>query len=381
MLLSIRKILVRREVMKKRSYPVDIYRTCALLIVIIYHIWVLTGSIPFKWEGITQIISLGGEIGVTAFFVLSGYGIYCSLCNQYEKGFSYKEYIKRRCIRIMPQYYFSLLVSILLLDGISYGLKNIVTHIFFIHNFFPECHGGINGVLWTMGVIIQFYIIAPLLFKGYKKMGLFFGILCVAFTICIKMFIYSYVLFYFGKTGSLNFMSGRQLFSAMDNFTAGMTVAYLVKNKQISLHKKISCIGILVSFIAIYFVCKLGIKYGIHTNNLSGYTWHSFLALALGGVLLFFASGFKCNSNSFGVRLLLWISRYEYGIYIWHLLIILNILNRSNIIKNIIASRYVLMLYPIFIILSVLSGALFTIMVDLFVQHVSSIQKVKYNRK
>ena len=65
--------------MQERNYNIDLIRAMALLLVIVYHSWVVCGSQPISWPIINTIIILGGELGVTAFFILSGYGIYCSL--------------------------------------------------------------------------------------------------------------------------------------------------------------------------------------------------------------------------------------------------------------------------------------------------------------
>jgi len=56
--------------MSRRSYTMDIFRVAALLLVLVYHSWALTGSLPFRYGALTLVVALGGEIGVTAFFAL-----------------------------------------------------------------------------------------------------------------------------------------------------------------------------------------------------------------------------------------------------------------------------------------------------------------------
>lgn len=63
----------------KRNKSIDILRAGALLIVLTYHLWVLTGSVAIMLPIVDTIVPLGGELGVTLFFLLSGYGIYYSL--------------------------------------------------------------------------------------------------------------------------------------------------------------------------------------------------------------------------------------------------------------------------------------------------------------
>lgn len=74
------------ETLKARSAPavarnenVDLFRAVSLLMIVVYHAWVLTGSQPIGIGVLDQTILYWGEIGVTAFFLLSGYGIFHSL--------------------------------------------------------------------------------------------------------------------------------------------------------------------------------------------------------------------------------------------------------------------------------------------------------------
>jgi peptidoglycan/LPS O-acetylase OafA/YrhL len=317
-----------------RNKNVDVMRAVALLIVMIYHGWVLTGSVSFNYSGVTLLVALGGEIGVTAFFALSGYGIYHSLRGMEEKQgkINYKEFWLKRIKRIAPQYYLCIAVIVLFSKFFSSenflsinGLRNIVTHLFFIHNLFPAYHGSMNGVLWTMGNIVQFYLIAPFLYKGFKKYGIRMEIGCILVTVLMKFVMYAYILPYTGHSNDLAFFSGRQLITALDNFTIGMYIAYVLKDRKTQIHgEEALFIGIL-SVVEIIVVCKVGMLCGIHTNNTSGYLWHSLLALGLGGILLSI-SYMKNNGKSIVYRVFLWLSKYEYEIYIWHLLILKKLL-------------------------------------------------------
>ena len=154
----------------KRNRGVDIFRTGALLLVLIYHAWVVCGQQPINNSLINIIVLLGGEIGVTAFFCLSGFGIFYSLDSMEKKGeLSFKTHMSKRLARVAPQYYLNLLVMLLFGGATVYlsteHMPNIASHLVFAHNLFPAHHGAINGVLWTMGVIVQFYLIAIILYK------------------------------------------------------------------------------------------------------------------------------------------------------------------------------------------------------------------------
>ena len=354
--------------MKQRNYNMDIFRAMSILLIVIYHIWVLSGSKAIEYRFIYDIVALGGEIGVTAFFALSGYGIYCSLSSQENTDgkIGFKKYINKRCKRILPQYYICILITLLLMDGAYYltrgHLLDIVSHILLVHNFILTCHGSINGVLWTMGIIFQFYLVAIPLYRFLKKRGIIALLSSVLFTIIVKALIYS-VLSRKGLTGYIFFVMGRQLFTALDNFIVGMYVAYVITEKGVNIKKIQGWIILVLSVVFLDIVCRLGWKYGIHTNNLSGYTWHSLVGITIGGIMCgisFVSFDFIKPIKS----MLLWISKYEYGIYLWHLMLINNLLAKSEFIIM-LKEKNIQIFYYVFVMgLCILVGYLMTIMTD-----------------
>lgn len=344
----------------ERNKNVDIFRAFSLLLVLVYHGWVLMGAQPFKYVLVTLLVSLGGEIGVTSFFALSGYGIYYSLRRmEASRGkIDYIEYAKKRLKRILPEYVLSIVV-VVLFSFSAYlsleGIGNIVTHLLFIHNLFPKYHGSINGVLWTMGVIVQFYIIAPVLYKGIRKYGLKMELLCVIATILMKYFIYAFVLPHIGRT-DLAFFSGRQLLTALDNFSVGMFIAYLIQEKKIHLGSEAAKFGGLLAIIEVICVCQLGMTYGIHTNNMSGYLWHSLLAMGLGTIILCI-SYIRCREQNIICKVLLWLSKYEYGIYVWHMLILSKMLGSIPQIQEVLNSKFAWVVHVIYLLLAIIWGS------------------------
>lgn len=354
--------------MYSRNKNIDILRSAALLLVLLYHAWVVCGSVPTRFSLINCMVSLGGEIGVTAFFALSGYGIYCSLRNmELHNSLHYLPFLKKRALRIMPQYYFCLFFVLLCMDGAYYiareHIGNILSHIFFLHNLFPDHFGAINGVLWTMGVIVQFYIFSILLYKGTRKFGLSFYVAGILFTILCKFIMYRYVLPAFTADSSLNFFAGRQLITALDNFLVGMAAAYFVQEKPWKLNKAFSMILFLLEIVLLVVICKTGQHYGIHTANLSGYVWHSAVALLLGLMMITF-SNIQLADNCKLWQFLLWLSRFEYGIYLWHLVIYRNLLGKAPGIQALLSAGHHKAVMLILIIVSIPVGILTTRLID-----------------
>ena len=267
----------------------------------------------------------------------------------------------------MPQYYICFFLTLLLMDGANYlnkeQLPNIISHIFFVHNLHPDFHGTINGVLWTMGVIAQFYILAIPLYRWIKKNVFFMGICCIGGTVIIKAFVYAVVLTSMQLDTSIYFFAGRQILTALDNFTAGMAVAYLIEERKLVMKSWQGWTVFLVSIVGLYFVCVCGLQYGIHTNNLSGYLWHSMLALTLAGIMTG-STYIRLDNTKKICRILLWVAKYEYGIYLWHLILILNLIERAPVIAQLKERGHFFAIFAVFLVLSIFLGYLMTSMTD-----------------
>ena len=124
--------------------------------------------------------------GVPIFFGLSGYLIWNSANNMSD----FKTYFKKRILRIYPELWLSILLSIICIV-IFYHKELIlsdlciftVTQSTIFQFWTPDSLRGYgcgtpNGSLWTIGVMVQFYILIYILNKLFKKRGkLYWGIL------------------------------------------------------------------------------------------------------------------------------------------------------------------------------------------------------------
>ncbi len=155
--------------MKQRSINLDLVRIIAAFMVLTLHIGQHVG-VTFE----------AGPKGVQLFFLLSGYLTFASL----EKTDSVVSYYKNRLIRILPTYYFCLIlvyledIAIAIHDGTLHevfagqcGIK-FLRYVFFLQCFLPSDNWDLwnnHNALWTMSSFVGFYIIAPFLFKWIKK--------------------------------------------------------------------------------------------------------------------------------------------------------------------------------------------------------------------
>ncbi|HEX7887492.1 MAG TPA: acyltransferase [Phenylobacterium sp.] len=144
----------------------DLMRLVAALLVVVSHTFPLAGQAPFRIMGIEDL----GALGVSIFFVISGYLI----------GASYrrdpKSYLLKRILRIEPGLIVSLVVTVGLLAFMTtapaaeywpaatlYVLRNALLYpaTYELPGVFQNVPmaGVINGVLWTLRLEFSFYLV------------------------------------------------------------------------------------------------------------------------------------------------------------------------------------------------------------------------------
>ena len=159
----------------------DSLRAIAVLMVIISH-W-------FSSEHFLNRYTANGVIGVTLFFVLSGFlitGILLKSKNKVEEGSSiwkaFKVFYMRRSLRIFPVYY--LLLFILLVFNLASVRDTFWWHFFYASNFYfwiKDAFAGSLSHLWSLAVEEQFYLVWPAIIllvpRWFLTSVLFIGIL------------------------------------------------------------------------------------------------------------------------------------------------------------------------------------------------------------
>lgn len=124
-----------------------------------------------------------GHYAVDVFIVLSGFSLMLSVIkNNYSIKGGIAVFLKRRAIRILPPYYFSVLLSLLLIAffigsksgdrwdaAIPVGIQELITHLFLIHDFFSDTIFKINYALWSISVEFRIYLFFPFLIWVLRK--------------------------------------------------------------------------------------------------------------------------------------------------------------------------------------------------------------------
>lgn len=155
----------------------DGLRGLAIALVVWYHLWQVSWLDP----GPLIFIPVAGFLGVELFFFLSAFCLSYPYVRAYfaeEEPPSLRHFAYRRFIKIVPSYLLSLVavIALAMLPGAkdSWGANidwpnaqtaalDLAAHLTFVHTFFSETYASINGVLWTLGIEIQYYLIFPFL--------------------------------------------------------------------------------------------------------------------------------------------------------------------------------------------------------------------------
>ena len=142
------------------------------------------------------------------------------------------------------------------------------------------------------------------------------------FTVLIKVMIFCFFIAADESASLKYFIYGRQIFTAFDNFAIGMFAAYTVLNGKLPKIKAVPAAGLFLAAAVVFLVWCIVITpmSQIYLNGLWGWCWHSVTALLAGAVFLALLLN---DINADGIIFLpfKFISRYEYGIYLFHLLI------------------------------------------------------------
>lgn len=140
-------------------YPgIDWLRALAVLLVLLYHFQFFRA----------------GWVGVDMFFTISGFLIGGIIMDALAKrSFSFKEFYVRRMLRILPIYYFTILLCALFKADAEGSMSNAAASIassllflqttgpFFWPNIFSIDMGYVPGGSWSLVVEEMFYLIAP----------------------------------------------------------------------------------------------------------------------------------------------------------------------------------------------------------------------------
>jgi len=158
----------------------DGVRGLAVLLVVFFHTTHLSDqSVAGR---VTWWLAGAGWTGVDLFFVLSGFLITGILWEAKGRQHFFRNFYMRRFLRIFPLYYLALAVSFLVLPSLA-GRLNLderittdgaVWYLLYLSNFYQlwvDTTHPILGVVWSLAIEEQFYIVWPFLIAAVSYRG------------------------------------------------------------------------------------------------------------------------------------------------------------------------------------------------------------------
>ena len=293
-----------------KSNNLNFLRLLLAYTVVVFHSMSLSGN---KYP-LAKLFN--GHIAVCCFFIISGFLI----INSFWASNSLKEYIIKRCRRLLPAYFVVIISCILFLSLLSnlsvteyfkskQLIKYFFSNIFFMNFLQPSLPGvfsennsqAINGSLWTIKLEIGFYLIVPIIafiiykLKTKKRINIFLAFLY------IFGYVYNFLCLYISKKYKNQFIEelAHQLPGYIQYFSVGMfcTLNYGLFNK----YGKYLAVPGIITLIAYYI--------GIPGNTY-------LLPIGLGFIVMFIGFNFSILNNIGKV------GDYSYGVYIYHFPII-----------------------------------------------------------
>jgi peptidoglycan/LPS O-acetylase OafA/YrhL len=326
----IKKHLMKNTISIKRIDIIDGIRVIAIGLIAWFHIWQQSWLAPYLNIGRIHIsfmvLPRAGYLWVDMFILLSAFQLFLPYAREMvlgEKPIGTKEFYKRRARRILPSYLLSVMICLYIalfsneFVGISDMLKDLITHLTFTLTFWHETYlwTKLNVVLWTVAILVQFYLIFPLLAKAFKKQPIITFILMTTVGIVFRMI---YV-----NSAEEPSMFINQLPAFFDVFALGFLGAYafVLFNKKVK-YQYFSPLMTLISigsFIAIYFAMK-DLADVVGHNKLQHWQGTNRFWIAVVFLLLVISTAYstKWYRFIFSNKVMVFLSSISFNFYIWH---------------------------------------------------------------
>jgi peptidoglycan/LPS O-acetylase OafA/YrhL len=301
----------------KRVFGLDVFRTAAILLVVIGHGMQLLPA----FNDIAKFADKFFYLGVEIFFVLSGFligGILIKTINHESNFAQIVIFWKRRWWRTLPNYYLFLVINV-----VGFGLlkPNFVfdwSYLVFAQNLIAP-NAGFFSVSWSLAVEEWFYISSPLIYFAFLKItknsAKSFWLSCLSIMLFSML-----VRIYYISMGDVTWNEAMRkvVLLRLDSLMYGVAIAWLWSEFRASLQKYS---GVLLFMGALFLMISIYMKNSSNINSSSALLFFMFPLASLGAALSlpFFAAWYSEPKKSWVAKSVTYTSLWSYSLYLVHI--------------------------------------------------------------
>jgi peptidoglycan/LPS O-acetylase OafA/YrhL len=281
-----------------------------------------------------------GWLGVTIFFVLSGFLLTTHLLSSMERGEEriLPRYFAARVRRVMPAYW----AQIAILAAVVFAVEGnapewlgyVPQHLVMLQNTSEYASSAINGVYWTLPIEFAFYFVLPIVAVRLAALraapdARIYRLLAALYAVSLAVAIAWRVAAYPLGDSNIAWISN-QLPGTLDQFMLGTVIAAGLRRWRTA-HPGARTAAASNAFTLIGLSGIIGLMYyldAIHATFWFGrdnavYWWYSANALCVGLLVLGTALGGGVPQALFANPVAVGIGTISYSLYLWHLPIVL----------------------------------------------------------
>lgn len=158
---------------------VELLRAIALAGIFIFHLSSVAPQVIHSGSAgkLLGTAARYGLLGVVVFNFITGFVLALPhLGPQQKPPLAYRQFLRRRFLRICPKYYIALSLWTLAMlflgrENLTGGAISYVAHLTFLHSIFPSTFFAIVPAYWWLGLLAQFYLVFPLIMAAFAKIG------------------------------------------------------------------------------------------------------------------------------------------------------------------------------------------------------------------
>jgi peptidoglycan/LPS O-acetylase OafA/YrhL len=315
---------------------IDGLRALAMLMVLICHYWYvghqwhLHIGIPHHYKN-AALLAEFGFVGVDLFLVLSGFCLYWPFVSRGETpGPTLAQFLKRRCLRILPPYYVAL-VSLAILGAVwpvalnphtEYGplLKSVIWHALMVHNLRVEYVQQINGAFWSLALEFQLYLLFPVIVEAFRRFNP--RVIVLISLISCTLFRSFLLRGNYATDGDFLYVLPSSLFGRNFEFVLGMFAALLVSEWQTKGKSplRVGDYGVALAVLLTAFIRRPhGSNWIDEISSVSAPLYTAVCGLAFAGLLVAASRPGTWLNRALSARWMVFLGTISYSVYLIHL--------------------------------------------------------------